>query len=108
MNSMNWILIAYLIALLYLALNRSKLPNPLALRSAWIAFALIPISHFVFTLFRIGNLRDPRALALVELWADGIAWLLLGISFLFLTASIAPASREYPDIGPKNFPPPLA
>ena len=87
---MNWILIAYLLVLIFLAVKRDRFANSSALRSAWITFALIPISYFVFALFRAGNFRDPRDLALIEIWANGVEWLLLGISMLFLTQMIAP------------------
>jgi len=86
---MNWILIAYLLGLLYLATHRGKLLNAGSLRTAWIWFALVPINQFVFSLFRAGNVGSTHDLALVEIWADGISWLLLGISLLCLTGSLA-------------------
>ena len=91
---MTWLLIAYLLGLIYLAANRDRLRRTDSFRMAWIWFALIPISHFVFALFRVGNLRSSNDLALIEIWADGIAWLLLGISILFLTGSVAPEREQ--------------
>ena len=88
MNAMSWILIAYLLVLIYLAVHREKVIKGASLRLAWIWFAMIPISHFVFALFRAGNLGTPRDLALIEVWEDGIAWLLLGGSLLFLTGAL--------------------
>ena len=109
--NMTWILVAYLLVLIFLAVKRDKFLNAAALRPAWIAFALIPISYFVFALFRAGNLRDPRDMALIEIWANGIEWLLLGISMLFLTGMLAPN----PELGsyrgessPRQPPPPAA
>src|SRR5688572_5413581 len=87
---MIWILIVYLLLLIFLAVRRDKFPNAAALRPAWISFALIPISSFVFALIRVGNIRDSHDLALVEIWSNGIEWLLLGISMLFLTGMLAP------------------
>jgi len=94
---MTWILVAYLIALIYLSTRREKSSSNASLRQAWITFALIPLSHFVFTLFRIGNYQHPRDLALIELWATGFEWLLLGISLLFLTGTIAPENSSHSD-----------
>ena len=87
---MTWILIAYLAALLYVSANQQKFAYPAALRPAWLWFAAIPISHFIFALFRVGNSRDPRDLALIEIWAEGFQWLLLGISIVFLARAVAP------------------
>jgi hypothetical protein len=91
---MTWLFIAYLIALLYIALRRAVAPNAHAFRKAWMAFALIFISHFFFTLLRAGNFGDSRDLALIEIWADGVEWLLLGISMIFLTGTLVPGSAS--------------
>src|SRR5687767_7338577 len=87
---MNWILIVYLLVLIFLAVKRDKFANAAALRPAWISFALIPISSFFFALIRISNIRDPRDVALTEIWANGVEWLLLGVSMLTLTGMLAP------------------
>ena len=87
---MNWILIAYLFVLIYLVMHRDKFTNSAPLRSAWIAFALIPVSSFVFALFRAGNVTAPRDLALIEIWSTGVESLLLGISMLCLAGMIVP------------------
>jgi hypothetical protein len=87
---MTWILIAYLIGLLYLATHREKLPIGASLRTPWIWFALVPIIQFVFSLIMAGNVGSAFALARVQIWSDGISWLLLGISLLCLTGSLAP------------------
>jgi hypothetical protein len=84
-EEMTWMLIAYLFGLLYVAVNRNKLAKSVSLRAAWVWFALVPLSQFVFALFRAGNIRSTTDLALVEIWADGIGWLFLGISLLCLT-----------------------
>jgi hypothetical protein len=97
MKTIDWILTVYLLVLIYLALKRDKFEHNAPLRPAWITFALIPVSHFVFALFRAGNFPAPRDLALIEIWADGIAWLLLGASLLFLTGMIAPEPPSYAD-----------
>ncbi|MBT3288785.1 MAG: hypothetical protein HN904_18705 [Victivallales bacterium] len=81
---MTWILVAYLLALVYIAGNRDKFPKNMSLWPAWLWFSLVPVSRFVFALFRAGNMRSVRDLALIEVWADGIGWLLLGLSFLCL------------------------
>ncbi len=97
---MIWIQIAYLFALLYFSVSR-KAPFRMApLRTAWIWFSLIPISQFVFTLFRAANMRSERDLALIEVWADGVGWLLLGISFLCLTGCVAQGQSSAAEWGP--------
>ena len=83
-ENMTWILVAYLLALVYIAGNRDKFPKNMSLWPAWLWFSLVPVSRFVFALFRAGNMRSVRDLALIEVWADGIGWLLLGLSFLCL------------------------
>ena len=85
---MNLILPAYLLALVYISAQRDRRSTMPSLRAAWIWFAMIPISHFVFTLFRAGSTPNVRDLALVEIWADGFAWLFLGISMLCLTSVV--------------------
>ena len=101
---MNWFLIAYLLALVYLA-NRERLGRMDSFRLAWIWFALIPISHFLFALIRVSNLRSPNDLALTEIWADGIAWLLLGISMFYLIGSVAPDRKPDAALGKQPQPP---
>jgi hypothetical protein len=101
---MTWLLIAYLLVLVYFTVNPGKRGRPGSFRLAWLLFAGIPLSHFFFALVRAGNMRDPRDLALTEVWADGVAWLLLGLSLIFLINAIAPA-EENPNRG-ANFPPP--
>lgn len=87
---MTWLLIAYLLGLLYFSANPDKISNRKAFRTAWIWFTLIPISNFVFALFRAGNVRSKRSLALVEVWSNGIAWLLFGISLFILLKAFTP------------------
>ena len=108
---MNWILIVYLLVLIYLAVKRDRFPNAAALRPAWISFALIPISSFFFAMIRASNFRDPRDVALTEIWANGIEWLLLGISMLTLTGMLAPNPEwgsHRGDSSPRQPPPPAA
>ena len=87
---MTWLLTTYLIGLLYFAAKSENVPNKEAFRTAWIWFALIPVSNFVFALFRAGNIGSTRDLALVEIWADGFGWLFLGISFFVLIGALVP------------------
>jgi hypothetical protein len=103
--NMNWILIAYLFVLIFLAVKRDKFPSALALRPAWICFALIPVSYFAFAVFRAGNIRDPRDMALIEIWANGIEGLLLGLSMLSLTGMLAP-HPGWGDYRDQSSPPP--
>jgi hypothetical protein len=87
---MHWLLIAYLIVLVFVAYRHDKFGRGGSLRRAWLAFAAIPLSHFFFTLLRAGNFADSRDLALIEIWSDGIVWLLLGISLWSLGGVLAP------------------
>jgi hypothetical protein len=104
---MPWILVAYLFALVYLTVHREKLPKSTSIRVAWFWFSLIPLSHFFFTLFRAGNYTSARDLALVEIWAEGVAWLLLGISWLRLFGNVFPQSQNYSEQEePMSSPPP--
>ena len=96
------LLIAYLLALLYLSTLKREPLKGNSLRVAWVWFSLIPISHFVFALFRAGNLRSPKDLALIEIWDTGISWLFLGISMLFLAGSMG---RDSSRNGDKATPP---
>ena len=87
---MNWILIAYLLALIFLATKLEDARRQRSFRAAWITFALVPFWHFIMHLFRAGNVRDMRALQLIEIWDQAIPSLLLGISFLCLVGALAP------------------
>ena len=87
---MTWIYLVYLVGLLYFATNQNRLVNKNAFRLAWIWFAIIPISQFVFTLFRAGNYRSSADLVLIEIWADGIAQLLFGISLILMLGALVP------------------
>jgi hypothetical protein len=81
---MNWLVIALLLALTvascqpYVAVNRGSL------RAAWMWLAAVPLGSFVMALFRAGNLRNPRDIVLIEVWADGFTWLFLGLGILCL------------------------
>ena len=90
---MTWLLIAQLVGLLYFAANKDRVSNKGSFRVAWVWFALIPVSRFVFALFRAGNYRSPRDLTLIEIWSDGVGWLLMAISLLFLLKALVPSSR---------------
>lgn len=108
---MTWFLLGYLAALLYVSANRHKFARLASLRLAWIFFACIPLSHFFFALLRAGNFGDTRDMALVEIWNDGVVWLLLGISILYLAGSVAPPAIEPADrasVPPPPPPPPLS
>ena len=104
---MNWLLIVYLLVLVFLAFKRDRFADSTPLRPAWMAFALIPISWCLFALIRAGNFRDARDLALIEIWANGIEALLLGVSMLFLTGLLAPhpwSNRTAPPPPPPSTP----
>ena len=91
---MTWLLIAYVLGLFYFAANPKKISNTGLFRAAWIWLGLIPVNHFIFTLFRAGNIRSTRDLALVEVWSNGISWLLLGISLLILINALIPCEED--------------
>jgi hypothetical protein len=89
---MQWFILTYLLVLVFLSVNRGKLPSLSAsIRPAWTCFTLIPISNFVFALIRTGNINSPRDIALIEIWSNGITSLLLGISLLSLTGVLEPS-----------------
>jgi hypothetical protein len=81
---MNWLVIALLLALTvascqpYVAVNRGSL------RAAWWWLAAVPLNSFVMALFRAGNIRNPRDIVLIEVWADGFTWLFLGLGIVCL------------------------
>ena len=79
-----WILVIYGVFLFYLAVDRKRIINQSSFRLAWMFYAAIAFSHAFFTLFRAGSLRSPQGLALVEIWANGFAWLFLGIGLVAL------------------------
>jgi hypothetical protein len=87
---MNWIIIAYLLSLIFLAMKLEDPTRRSSFRAAWITFALIPIWNFLMHLFRAGNIRDTRTLQLIEIWDQAIPSLLLGISLFCLLGALAP------------------
>ena len=93
---MNWILIAYLLALIFLATKLDDATRQNSHRKAWITFALIPFWHFLMHLFRAGNFRETRTLQLVEIWDLAIPSLLLGISFMYLAGALSPGRGDPP------------
>ncbi len=102
---MNWILAAYLLALVYLSVHQQRSPAFPSMRAAWVWLALIPLSQFFFTLTRAANIRDPRSLALTEIWANGFEWLFLGISMICLTGAFDFQPMEPPPTNSGNQPP---
>jgi O-antigen/teichoic acid export membrane protein len=94
---MAWISIVYLLGLFYLAIHMDRVVDRGAFRSAWICYALIPLSNFVMGLFRAGQSRDPRAMITVEIWAEALPALFLGISLLFLLKSLVRQDDEARD-----------
>ncbi|MDF7802211.1 hypothetical protein P4C99_22260, partial [Pontiellaceae bacterium B1224] len=90
---MIWLQIVYLVILVYLVIDQSKISNKGLFRGAWITFSAIPIINAFFTLFRAGSIQSARKLALVEVWSNGFAWLFLGISFLILINALIPAEE---------------
>ena len=96
---MTWLLIAYGLGLFYFLVRQDQVVNKDHFRIAWIFFASIPLSHFIFTLLRAMFVNPKRPsprmagnLASIELWASGVEWLLLGISLIVLLYSIIPRS----------------
>ena len=85
-----WFLLGYLAALLFFAANPSRIANRASFRTAWVWFAIIPVSNFIFMLFRAGNTKSPRDMALVEIWANGVPWLLLAVSLFALLNALVP------------------
>ena len=97
---MNWILIAYLLGLIFLATKLEDATRRSSFRTAWIAFALIPLWQFFMHLFRAGNIRNVRAMQLIEVWDQAVPSLLLGISFLCLLGALAPGRKSSGDTAP--------
>ena len=97
---MNWIIIAYLLGLIFLATKLEDATRRTSFRVAWVFFALIPIWQFIMHLCRAGQFRDTKAQELIGIWELAVPSLLLGISFLCLLGSLAPASSDY-DYGQK-------
>lgn len=87
---MNWILIAYLLGLIYLATKLEGATRLGSFRAAWIVFALIPFGQFVMHLLRVEHIRSTRTLQLIEIWDQAIPCLLLGISLMCLVGALAP------------------
>ena len=85
-----WLLVVYLLGLIYFAAHLEKVHNRSRFRLAWFWFALIPLSQFIFAMFRAGNLRSPMDLALVEVWANGLTGLLLAVSLFVLMSAVVP------------------
>ena len=54
---MTWLLLGYGVGLFYLAINHNKLADKATFSAAWIAFAMIPMSHFVFALLTLANVK---------------------------------------------------
>ena len=92
---MNWIIIAYLLGLIFLATKLEDATRRPSFRVAWVFFALIPIWQFIMYLCRAGQFRDTKAQELIGIWELAVPSLLLGISFLCLLGALAPASSDY-------------
>ena len=90
MNSTTWIAIAYLLGLLYFVAHPEKIAIKLYFRTAWLWFAVLPLTHVLFNLFRLGNHRSPRDMVVIEIWADTAQWLCLGVSLIFLISAFIP------------------
>ncbi|MFT6794752.1 MAG: hypothetical protein ACJAR1_002767 [Rubritalea sp.] len=76
---MNWIILTQLIILCFLSLNQDKLKSTVVLRLSWHWLLAIFFTQAAFTLFRMGG----PSLS-VEMWANGITWLCLGMSIFQL------------------------
>ena len=83
---MTWLILGYGAGLLFLAINHNKLADKAVFSTAWILFAMIPISRCVFALLTLANVT----FATIGLWSQCIEWLLLGVSFLLLFKAIIP------------------
>lgn len=100
---MNWIHIVYFITLIYLSTKLDDPKKRKSFRASWIIFAVIPLWEFLMHLFRAGNILNPKALSLVQVWEGGVSSLLFGISLLCFVNVLAP--RERPVKGPMTKPP---
>lgn len=87
---MQWFQIAYLAALVVLALKIEDEGKQRSLRAAWKAFAMIPLVYFLMGLFRAGSIGSSKSIVLVEMWSTTLSSLFLGISLLWLSGAIAP------------------
>lgn len=85
---MNYILVAYVLGLFYLSANLDKVFNKEQLRAAWIWFVFIIFSKVGFAALTAAQIRSTRNMALIEIWKEGVAWLLLGISILCLVNAL--------------------
>ncbi len=91
---MTSLLAAYLLGLLYFVAHPDKVSNRAAFRTAWIWFALIPFGSVLSTLHIASEVRSTSGLAFAEVWANGISWLLLGISLLVLLKALMPKDSQ--------------
>jgi len=80
-----WIFLTQLLVLSFVTFRKERWDSPEELKSAWKWFSFIPFSHAFFTLFRADKYDHPD-LVLVEIWANGFAWLFLGFSLLKLSS----------------------
>ena len=87
---MQWFQVAYLAALVVLAIKFEDEGRQRSLRAAWKAFAMVPLVWFVMGLFRGGDRLDSRSLAQIDQWTTNFSSLFLFISLLWLTGAIAP------------------
>ncbi len=99
---MTWILLVYLGGLLYIASNHARIRNKNGFRVAWIWFGLILVVHFIFALFRAGNISSSHDLALIEVWSNGISSLLLAISFFVLLGAMVPVDSSSAEQGAES------
>ena len=92
---MTWLLIAYLLSLIYLAANKTRIADKGAFRFAWMLFVLVPASNFVLALLGAADSQaypsSPIDLALIEYLANGIAWLFMSLSLLALMNALVPS-----------------
>ncbi|MEP4077022.1 hypothetical protein [Haloferula sp.] len=93
---MTWIFPVYIVALAYLTVQKDLGDSKASLAGAWSWLAGLAISQFVFALFRAGNARNTRDMILVEIWANGFAWLFLGFSMFCLGAALRKGQDTLP------------
>jgi hypothetical protein len=81
---MHWLLIAQLLVLTFVSVRMDAAAARGGLTMAWCCLAAAPLSRFVMALFRAGNMGIARDMALIEVWADGLTWLFVGLSIFCL------------------------
>ncbi|HTL53755.1 MAG TPA: hypothetical protein VL860_14365 [Planctomycetota bacterium] len=94
MASDSLLFVAFGVALFYLKLNPAPVRRQDALQFAWYTFFTAVFLVFGFTIFRAWNTSEDMATQhvyrIVEVWAQGISWLVLGVGLLALYNALTP------------------